>query len=103
MQILANEGNAAAFVSNDPEPVAQLYAYVHYRLTSAHDGNTDQVSRQLDAGIEGTEGNHRIVAFCFGFLGNLCHQRAGSEGVDLRVGADEESCFDNAETDLRSR
>src|SRR5262245_34712274 len=103
MQILANEGNSAAFLSNDPEPVAQLYAYVHYRLTSAHDGNTDQVSRKLNAGIEGTEGNHRVVAFRFGFLRNFCNQRTGGEGVDLRVGADEEGCFDNAEADLRSR
>src|SRR5262245_56955455 len=81
MQILANERNAAAFVSHDPEPVAQLYAYVHYRLTSAHDGNTDQVSRKLNAGIEGTEGNHRVVAFRFGFLRNLCNQRTSGKAA----------------------
>src|SRR5262245_6056652 len=103
MQILANEGNAAAFVSNDHEPIAQLHAYVTYRLTGAHDGNTDQVSRKLDTGIEGTEGNHRVVTFGFGLLRNLCDQWTGGKGVDLRVGADEEGCFDNAEADLRSR
>ena len=56
MHLLAHERNAFLFVGDDAEAVAQLRAQMQNRLAGADDGNSHQIARQLDAGVEVPKG-----------------------------------------------